>query len=253
MARGYKRLTRKARHLIRHLKRTKHASVQDQMIHELKHEVSRTHGFCGPKKGPKPGDAGHWRPLTRKAKHLLSRLRKAKVWSVQKQLVNELAKEIERGRRAVERVRERAQRVQARAKAAAARTRAGAERTGRTARSAARKTRNGWNRARPHAAKTGRKFRATISRGQERLLTRAERRQAQRGPRKPGRIRQSVRSARENARRRLRARKRPGRRPLPARAASRASRPARPARPARTPRTPRPQRARRAPRPARTR
>ena len=64
MARGYKRLTRKARHIIRHLKRTKHASVQDQMIHELRHEVSRTHGFRGPKKAPDGSKAGHWRPGT---------------------------------------------------------------------------------------------------------------------------------------------------------------------------------------------
>ena len=153
MARGYKRLTRKARHLIRHLKRTKHASVQDQMIHELKHEVSRTHGFRGPKKGPRPGDAGHWRPLTRKGKQILTRLRKAKVWSVQKQLVNELAKELERGRRAADRAREKA-------RAAARRVRGGAERaahgTGRAARTAGRKTRNGWNRGRPHAARAGR-------------------------------------------------------------------------------------------------
>ena len=210
MARGYKRLTRKARHIIRHLPRIKFAAVQDQAIHELKHEVSRTHGFKGPKKGPSAATAGHWRPLTRKAKKILGRLRKAKVWSMQKQLVNELAKEIERGKRAAERVKR---------AAAAARGR-------------------------------GRQARQAVNRGQEKLLTRAERKQAQRGPRKPGRFRQSVRSARDNTRRRLRAR-RPRRqapaplRPRPARAQNRiprAPRPPRP-RPARTPR----------PRPARTR
>jgi len=248
--RGYKRLTRKARHLIRHLKRTKHASVQDQMVHELRHEVSRTHGFRGPKNGPKPGAAGHWRPLTRKAKQMLTRLRKAKVWSVQKQLVNELAREIERGRRVADRVREKARRARQKTGAAAARARNGARRAGRTARGAARGTRNGWNRTRPHAARAARAFRVTVNRGQERLLTRAERRAAQRGPRKPGRIRKSVRSARDGARRRLRSRRRPVQRRTPP---SLRPRPARVQN--RTGRVPRPPRTRRAPRPrpARTR
>lgn len=107
--RGYKRLTRKARHIIRHLPRIKFAAVQDQAIHELKHEVSRTHGFKGPGKAPDRSKAGHWRPLTRKAKQMLTRLRKAKVWSMQKQLVNELAREMERGRRLADRARVRAQ------------------------------------------------------------------------------------------------------------------------------------------------
>lgn len=187
MARGYKRLTRKARHVIRHLRRTKHASVQDQMIHELKHEVSRTHGFKGPGKAPDHSKAGHWRPLTRKAKQMLTRLRKAKVWSVQKQIVNELAREIEHGRRIAQRVQELARRARERAEAAAERVRAGAERAERAARTAGRKTRSGWNRARPHAARAGRKFRATVNRGQERLLTRTERKQA--GREKDPRIR----------------------------------------------------------------
>jgi hypothetical protein len=151
MATGYKRLTRKARHIIRHLKRTKHASVQDQMIHELRHEVSRTHGFKGPGKAPGAGNAGHWRPLTHKAKQMLTRLRKAKVWSVQKQLVNELAREMERGKRVADRAR-------ARTQAAAKRVRAGAART----------------------RQAGSRFRATVNRGQERVLTRAERKQAER-------------------------------------------------------------------------
>ena len=201
MARGYKRLTRKARHLIRHLKRTKHASVQDQMIHELKHEVSRTHGFRGPKKGPRPGDAGHWRPLTRKGKQILTRLRKAKVWSVQKQLVNELAKEIERGRRAVDRARQAALRARARAAAAGRRVRAGAKRTGRGAV----------------------RFRKTVNRRQERLLTRAERRQAERGPRKPGRVRSRVQSWQRTRQRRPRTRQLNGGRWTPVR--GRGSRP----------------------------
>ena len=106
----------------------------------------------------KPRDrasAGHWRPLTRKAKQMLTRLRKAKVWSVQKQIVNELAKEIEHGRRVADRARLAAVRARARAQAAAKRVRARAGR-----------------------------FRKTVNRGQERLLTRAERRQAgrEKGP-----------------------------------------------------------------------
>ena len=156
MARGYKRLTRKARHVIRHLRRTKHASVQDQMIHELRHEVSRTHGFKGPGKAPDRSKAGHWRPLTRKAKQMLTRLRKAKVWSVQKQIVNELAREIERGRRVADRARQAAVRARNRAQAAAKRV----------------------------SVRAGR-FRETASRGQERLLARAERKQAGREKRHP--------------------------------------------------------------------
>src|SRR5260370_29086656 len=102
--RGYRRLTRKARHIIRHLRRTKHASVQRQMLHELRHEVSRTHGYRGPREAPDPGEAGRWRPLTRKAKQLLTRLRKAKVWSVHRQVVNELARKIGRGKRLPDRL-----------------------------------------------------------------------------------------------------------------------------------------------------
>ena len=158
MARGYKRLTRKARHIIRNLKHTKHASVQNQMIHELRHEVSRTHGFRGPGKAPDLGKAGRWRPLTRKAKQILARLRKAKVWSVQKRLVTELAKEIEHGKRVADRAKQAAKRAQARAKAAARRTRAGAQRTRRA----------------------GSRFRKAANQGQERLLTRAERKQGER-------------------------------------------------------------------------
>jgi hypothetical protein len=245
MARGYKRLTRKARHIIRHLRRTKHASVQDQMVHELRHEVSRTHGFRGPGKAPDRSKAGNWRPLTRKAKQMLTRLRKAKVWSVQKQIVNELAREMERGRRVADRARQAVLRARARAEAAGRRVRAGAERTVRASRTAGRRTRNGWNHARPHAARAGRKFRATVNRGQERLLARAERQQAGRQKRGPGRIRRSVRSARDNARRRLRSRQQPRRapsRPRPRPLQYRAPR---------TPRAPRPPRTRR--RPARTR
>ena len=159
---GYKRLTRKARHLIRHLRRTRHASVQDQMVHELRHEVSRTHGFHGPKKAPDRSPAGRWRPLTHRAKQLLTRLRKAKVWGVQKQLVNELEEEIQRGRRL--------ERAKAAARSAAARARQAAGR-----------------------------FRGAVRQGQERLLTRAERRQSEReaGKRKPALSTRARRGIRE--------------------------------------------------------
>jgi len=225
---GYKRLTRKARHLIRNLKRTKHASVQDQMVHELKHEVSRTHGFRGPKKAPGRTGAGHWRPLTRKAKQLLSRLRKAKVWRVQKQLVLELADEMEHGRRRVDRARQAAARGRARVRAGGGRARAGAKRTRRA----------------------GIRFRGAAAKGQERLLSRAERKQDERekrGPRQPGRIRARVRTARAGVRSRL-SRPQSGRatrtapapaRPGPARVQAPSVRPLRPVRTTRVRRAPR--------------
>lgn len=237
---GYKRLTRKARHLIRHLKRTRHASVQDQMVHELRHEVSRTHGFRGPKKAPDPGKAGRWRPLTRKAKQLLTRLRKAKVWRVQKQLVTELAREIERGRRRIDRARQAAVRGRARVRAGGGRVRAGAQRTRRA----------------------GARFRGRVRNGQEKLLTRAERKQAERekrGPRKPGavrRLRGAAQASARRARRRIRATWRyrhPGRarrttpaplRPRTARAQAPSVRPLRPVRAPRAPRVRRSPRAR---------
>jgi hypothetical protein len=179
--RGYKRLTRKARHVIRHLRRTKHASVQDQMVHELRHEVSRTHGFSGPKKAPDRSGAGMWRPLTRKAKKILSRLRRAKVWSVQKQLVNELAREIEHGRRLAERARERARRAAARVRAARRRTaRAGratargARAVGRGARKAGRGARKAGQVARPHVTRAGRAVRSGVRKAHEPHLRRAE-------------------------------------------------------------------------------
>ena len=229
---GYKRLTRKARHLIRHLKRTRHASVQDQMVHELRHEVSRTHGFRGPKKAPDLGKAGRWRPLTRRAKQILTRLRKAKVWQVQKQLVTELSREIERGRRRVDRVREAARRGRTRLHTGGGRVRAGAKRTRRA----------------------GVRFRRSVASGQEKLLTRAERKQDGRekqGPRKPGRARRlrlAVQFPRHRNRRFITRRGHPGRvrstipaplRPGPARVQAPSVRPLRPARPPRVRRAPR--------------
>jgi len=236
---GYKRLTRKARHLIRHLKRTNHASVQDQMVHELRHEVSRTHGFRGPRKAPDLGKAGRWRPLTRRAKQILTRLRKAKVWQVQKQLVTELSREIERGRRRVDRVRKAAKRGRARVRTGGRRVRGGVQRTRRA----------------------GTRFRGAVSRGQEKLLTRAERKQAAReksgrparGAAAAGRVRLAAlrlngrvrdlgrgRSARRRVRLVLPDRlPAPARGPRPARVQSPSVRPLRPARPPRVRRAPR--------------
>lgn len=140
MASGYKRLSRKARHLIHHLKRSKHASVQNTMVHELQHEINRHWGSRRQPRRHNPGNAGQWRPLTRRAKQLLTRLRKTKVWSVQKQLVREIIREIERGKRLAERIR----------KARPVRTgRRVARASGRAARAAGRK-------ARPHLERAGR-------------------------------------------------------------------------------------------------
>jgi hypothetical protein len=104
MATGYHRLNRKAKHLIHQLRHTKSASLQRLHLHELRHAISKRHGFNGPGKTPDLGKAGHYRPLTRRAKQLLHRLRHSRVWSIQKQLVNELVKEIERGRYLKERI-----------------------------------------------------------------------------------------------------------------------------------------------------
>ncbi len=183
MFRDNRRVTFRQRRLIRHLGRSKHASVQDAALHEVHRSMRRSHGLKPPKP-PSISSPGTWRPLTRKAKALLSRLRGARQWNVKKNIMTELARELEHGRRIAQRLQEAAQRARAKAQAVAARVRAGAGRAGRTARAAARRTRNGWNRARPHAARAGRKFRSTVSRGQERQLARAERKQA--GPEKPG-------------------------------------------------------------------
>ena len=236
---GYKRLTRKARHLIRHLRRSKHASVQRVMVAELRHEIDRR-WWRKPRqvKMPDLGRQGHWRPLTWRAKRLLTRLRKAKVWQVQRQLVNELAREIECGRRLAERIRRAAERARARAEAIAKRLRAAAVRARRA---------GGW-------------IRHAVSRGQERLLARAERKLAEREKSgRPGRawqFRRAVRENAEHARRRFRARRgyRRVRQSLPARAsAPRAPRAPRWNRPVRAPRAPRPPRARRTPRAPRPR
>ena len=80
MARGYKRLSRKAQHLIRRLKRASSRSVQ-QAIHPRAPRMRSTGAAgSGPEEGPRPrGTPAVHRPLTRKAKQILSRLRKTKV------------------------------------------------------------------------------------------------------------------------------------------------------------------------------
>ncbi len=68
MARDYKRLTRRARHLIRRLRRTKHAAVQRVTVHELGNEIHRRRfGRASRSATPTSAAAGHWRPLTHRA------------------------------------------------------------------------------------------------------------------------------------------------------------------------------------------
>lgn len=152
---GYRRLTRKARHLIAQLRHTRHASVQSAAIHELQHEIDRRHGKRAKGKSPDHGPAGRWRPLTHKAKQLLTRLRRAKVWRVQKQLVRELAREIERGRRSIDKIRQ--SRAVAKAGAAARATGRGIVRGAKAA---------------------GNATRAASATAQERMIRRAEARAA---------------------------------------------------------------------------
>ena len=236
MARGYKRLSFRARHLLRQLGKAKNVTLQRLNLHELRHAISRKHGFKGPKKTPGLGTPGLYQRLSGKARHLMRRLRHSRTWQVQKQTVNELEREIERGARI--------------AQAREARRTRRAERAERTAK---------------RAVQRGRQFRAWAQRKQEPALARAERRQAGRknpAPRGtlrqrfgPGRARgiwQQWRYERTTPRDHAWERSRynaqsPRYRPLPERRrnAGRGPRPV-PAR-RRTPRAPR------APRPARTR
>ena len=172
MAKGYHRLSFRARHLIRQLRRTRSAVLQRLHLHELRHAISRKHGFRGPKKTPDLGPAGHFRPLTRRARQLLTRLRKARAWSVQKNIVNVLEKEIERGRYLREKVRALPAVARgARAWHAAGR---GARRAGRGIRAAAgragRAGRAAWRKGRPHLERAGRaaRERARKAAGRER-------------------------------------------------------------------------------------
>jgi len=100
MASDYRRLSRRARHLMRRLKRTKHASVQQVTVHELNNEIHRRRfGRAARTAEPAAARLGHWRPLTHRAKKLLIQLGRAKVWVVQRRLVKELVAEMEHGRR----------------------------------------------------------------------------------------------------------------------------------------------------------
>jgi hypothetical protein len=198
MATGHKRLSFRAKRTARQLRRSRNVNVQRTHLHELRHAISRKHGFRGPKKAPKPGAAGRYQRLSGNARHLIRRLLHSRDWSVQKQTVNELAREVDRG----------AQRAEAR-----------------EARRARREERL------ERARQRGRQFRGWAQRRQEPALVRAERRHAERkaGTRKPAlsdRARARVRSWRQRGTRpdplRQPARTRPSRpvsaaRPTPAR------------------------------------
>lgn len=217
MARGYHRLSFRARHLARQLGKAKNITLQRLHLHELRHAISRKHGFRGPKGKPKLGQPGMYQRLSRKARQLLSRLRRSRSWQVQKQTVNELEREVERGERI--------------AVARAARRQRRAEQAQRAAR---------------EAKERGSQFRKWAQRKQEPALVRAERRQAEReaGTRKPPAGTRMRRKGSETARR-LRSRARLSRRhPAPQARPQRAPQPARirpavasrPLRPVRAPR-----------------
>ena len=238
MARGYKRLSFRARHLLRQLGKAKNITLQRLNLHELRHAISRKHGFKGPKKTPGLGTPGLYQRLSRRARHLMRRLRHSRTWQVQKQTVNELEREVERGARIAQARETRRERREERIDRAA-------ERAGRMAK---------------RAQERGRQFRKWAQRKQEPALARAERRQAKRGPRKPGRIRSRVQSWQRTRQRRPRTRQLNGSRW--ARVRGRGSRPPKTLRPQpaqvrnltpRTPRAPRPPRTRAPRRPARTR
>lgn len=147
---GYRRVSRKARHVISRLRRSKTASVQDMHLHELGREINRR--WFGRRKAqtaPDVSDTGIWRPLSRRAQRLLTELRKTKVWRVQQRLVAEIRRELEKGRkgrwarirdsRAARRIRTRGRRTLARGKRAVAwmkRTRSSWASTGRAWQSA---------------------------------------------------------------------------------------------------------------------
>jgi hypothetical protein len=102
--RDYKRLSRRARHLIHRLRHTKHASVQNVTVNELDHDIHRSrYGRAASSTATPPdgGRPGHWRPLNHRAKRLLTELRRTKVWAVQRRLVKELVAEMGKGRRRV--------------------------------------------------------------------------------------------------------------------------------------------------------
>ena len=216
MAKGYHRLSFRARHVLRQFGKAKNITLQRLHLHELRHAISRKHGFRGPKGKPKLGQPGLYQRLSRKGRQLVARLRHSRSWQVQKQTVNELEREVARGERV-----------------ALARTRRAERRSQRAERMAAR------------MKDRGRKFRKSVQRAHEPHLARAERKQAARatGTRKPSLRTRATRNLRGQVKSLRRApQARPQRFPQPARAT--------------TPRTPRPLRpAARPPRPrvARTR
>lgn len=104
-----RRLGRRQRHLLRVIRRSRHSSVQNMAVHELQSGIDRRHGLHRLGRPPRvaPGATGHWRPLTRKARQIISQLRRTRVWKLQKQLVRELGRELEHGRRLIDRARDR--------------------------------------------------------------------------------------------------------------------------------------------------
>jgi hypothetical protein len=209
-----KRVGFRGRHLIRQVLRNRNQNVRRSAFNELTAHLSRRHGRKMPVVPLAHRAPGEHRRLTRKARHLLRHLRAAKTWTVTKRLLSELHREIEQ---------------RARRHKAARAVRNGATRVTGTARAAGRA-----------AARAGRWTRRTAVRGQERLLTRAERRQDDRekGKKRPGRLR--TWRARRIQRRSHRGPTAPRTRaPSPAPSRGRlAPSPARPAPRARPPRTP---------------
>jgi hypothetical protein len=194
MRTGYHRLSFRARHVLRQLGNARNIALQRLHLHELRHAISRKHGFRGPKHKPDLGAPGLYHRLSGRARHLIRRLRRSQQWSVQKQTVTELEREVGRGARAAEAREARRQRMAERAERMAKRTR-----------------------------ERGRQFRQWAQRKQELALVRAERRQRGReaGTRRPplsARARQRGRDALRGTRARVRSwrpRRAPQRSPQP--------------------------------------
>jgi hypothetical protein len=146
MARGYHRLSFRARHLARQLGNAKNITLQRLHLHELRHAVSRKHGFRGPKGKPKLGQPGLYHRLTRKARDLLRRLRHSRSWQVQKQTITELDREVDRGERLALAKQHRMERLAARVERMA----------DRVARAAAR-GQDRWDRVKPRLVRAARK------------------------------------------------------------------------------------------------
>jgi hypothetical protein len=206
----HSRITLRARHIIRTLQRAKHSSVQRVAVNELTHEVDRRYTA---KRAPAMdvGSTGFWVKLSPRARHALRRLRAARNWKVQRQLVNEVRHEVHRSERRAE-LRLRIQQA-ARRRAAVAWAKARA--AGKWSRKVARSVRI-WTGARGRAL-------ARICRAEARRASAAK--AAKRAPRTspPARTGRPVPAARSKAL--------AGERPTPAVPAARprTSRPARPA------------------------